>query len=84
MIATECLVHQDGSNKSAFSHLPYPCSGKCLISILVTDYIQKRQGQDLLIYSVQQTERAVRMEQPVGIFQPNTVQCAYVFLERSI
>ena len=28
--------------------MPGPCSGKKLISILVTDYIQKRRGQALL------------------------------------
>ena len=28
--------------------MPGPCSGKNLISILVTDYIQKRRGQALL------------------------------------
>ena len=29
--------------------MPDPCSGKNLISILVTDYIQKRRGQALLV-----------------------------------
>jgi hypothetical protein len=28
--------------------MPYPCSGKNLITILLTDYIQKRRGQALL------------------------------------
>ena len=30
--------------------MPGPCSGKNLISILVTDYIQKRRGQALLFF----------------------------------